>query len=84
MIKLTCLSQQRWVLAEILKASSISPLEILRLIQGQGVDPNWVEMLIPNGMLERTLLFSRYLEDAVLGATNATLDEMLLCVRTYH
>lgn len=43
---------QRWFLAEILKVSSISPLDLVRLIQEKHIAPNWVEMLIPNGRSE--------------------------------
>lgn len=40
---------QRYFLAEILKASSIAPTELLNLIRERGIAPSWMDMALPNG-----------------------------------
>lgn len=40
---------QRYFLAEILKTSSISPLDLLNFIQEKGIQPSWYEMSLPYG-----------------------------------
>lgn len=48
--------QQRYFLAEILKVSSIVPLDLLNLIQSRGINPNWNDIALPNGALEEPLI----------------------------
>jgi hypothetical protein len=40
---------QRYFLAEILKASSIPPTDLLNFIRERGIAPSWMEMALPNG-----------------------------------
>lgn len=40
---------QRYFLAEILKKSSIAPLDLLNLIRERGIQPSWYEIALPNG-----------------------------------
>ncbi|CAF9914109.1 MAG: hypothetical protein ALECFALPRED_009325 [Alectoria fallacina] len=39
----------RFLLAEILKHSSIAPRELVNLIRDRGIQPSWYEMSLPNG-----------------------------------
>ena len=48
--------QQRYFLAEILKVSSIAPLDLLNLIQSRGINANWNDIALPNGALEEPLI----------------------------
>ena len=41
--------EQRFLLAEILKKSSIAPLDLMNFIQERGIQPSWYEMALPNG-----------------------------------
>ena len=40
---------QRYFLAEILKTSSIAPLDLMSFIQERGIQPSWYEMSLPYG-----------------------------------
>lgn len=48
--------QQRYFLAEILKVSSIAPLDLLNFIQSRGINANWNDIALPNGALEESLI----------------------------
>lgn len=41
--------EQRYFLAEILKTSSIAPLDLMNFIQERGIQPSWYEMSLPYG-----------------------------------
>ena len=41
--------RQRYFLAEILKKSSVAPLELMNFIQERGIQPMWYEIALPNG-----------------------------------
>ena len=40
---------QRYFLAEILKKSSIAPLDLMNFIQERGIQPSWYDIALPNG-----------------------------------
>ena len=40
---------QRYFLAEILKTSSIAPLDLMNFIQERGIQPSWYEISLPYG-----------------------------------
>lgn len=42
-------NEVRYFLAEILKSSSINPLDLMNLIQERGIQPSWYEIALPNG-----------------------------------
>lgn len=42
-------TEVRYFLAEILKKSSIAPLDLLNLIRERGIQPSWYEIALPNG-----------------------------------
>lgn len=40
---------QRYFLAEIIKASSLSPVAVLNFIREGGIEPSWADLALPYG-----------------------------------
>ena len=53
---LTCLCFQRFLLAEVLKNSSIDTETLIKAIKGAGVRPSWTKMSLPKGKTSLALL----------------------------
>lgn len=48
-LKLTCMSVQRFLLAEVIKTSPISLDLLLRIVKENNIQPDWNEIFIPTG-----------------------------------
>jgi hypothetical protein len=54
-LKLTSITPQRFLLAEIIKTSKVSIDTLLGIIKKEHIEPDWSEIFLPQGKSIRTL-----------------------------